>query len=482
MASIFDANPKETDGSLDAVAQTPCYKEPNSFDDEDIPLQERSQPASITSDNVIPRSDAKEIVDESPTLSADHHNMANKIQAQYRCFVRRRIILDQLRFILAKQRRKARKSRLKVKKAKTVDKDASDETAVVHVAADANSMDNLPEGVQQVAPTSMRSEIGGEITSAALVVEPSEPTMARKDSCDYAFDLFDDAEDVNGEVMQEAAAVEDKLPMEVVIHTDVDKPSSEKLYDQLLLSKRDVMVTSTSATTTKDVIITSISATATIESLQVEEDVFSTLTFLDVEEKPAKPVDAVFVEALKGTPRAQPHWERYVDSTTSDSFYYNPSTNETQWTAPQKDRANAAINSSRVTPTTPQSATATADAVVSPNGQPLSSQEATGTWQEFLDEATGHLYYYNTKTGECSWEPPASSGDTPGVVESLQSVATAERASPWIMYFDPVSQAPYYVNTETMATSWEQPEEFTTAPSDADMYVFAVEDHSALEI
>jgi hypothetical protein len=51
------------------------------------------------------------------------------------------------------------------------------------------------------------------------------------------------------------------------------------------------------------------------------------------------------------------------------------------------------------------------------------------------------------------------------------------------MYIDPASQAPYYVNVETLATSWERPDDYL-APEAVreDAYVIAVEDHATLDL
>ncbi|POM63874.1 Hypothetical protein PHPALM_20674 [Phytophthora palmivora] len=520
----FGANPEKTNDNLDVVAQEPM----NYVNDNlDIPVHVVSQPVLTTPDNLTPDSDAKEIADKDPTV--EHHNVARKIQVQYRCFVRRRIILDQLRFILTKQRRKTRKSRHKAKKATAFDNNTrgEKESAVVHVTMNANSMDNVQEEIQEVAPTPMSSEIGFEAAPTARsgeAPEPSEQTMklgARKGSCEYVFDLFDTQEEANGEEMQEAtvsvvnSGVEDKVPMKAVYDGDKNEPSLKKLDNQqhddfAALPEKDVMIASTDATKCLEVLpveedivfeepvllpseatqgeVHSSNSTARVDagglvtSMMLAELAFTT----DVKQEPMVPADTILVED-DGAPQMQQHWERYVDSTTNKSFYYNPSTNETQWTAPTEARDNAVINSSRVTPTTPRTTAVTATDAVSPSGHFLSAHETTGTWQEFLDEATGHLYYYNTKTGECSWEPPASRSDPSLVVESLQSVATAEStaigASPWVMYIDPASQVPYYVNTETLATSWEQPQGFVVAAQpNEDKYVIAIDDHAALHI
>ncbi|KAG7381483.1 hypothetical protein PHYPSEUDO_005986 [Phytophthora pseudosyringae] len=414
--------------------------------------------------------DLTEVVDRGPTqASAEHHNAARNIQAQYRCFVRRRLMLDQLRFMVAKQRRQARRqSRLKVKKVKVVDTVAAVASGLEVV--DASSVESLPEEVQQVAPASVRGEIGVEVAAETPCSDAPEPLAkdaglaARKDSCEYAFELFDGLKE-ESELETSAPLVEDGV--EAVPDAGANETSSEKRDAAALPAKVEEVASYEQPTlllseATEVEPSSAQPAAPAVASLLVSTRPAELSLSDDAEEDPAKPVDAALVEAAPEPAR----WERYVDSSTSKSFYYNPGTNATQWTAPE-DRDHAAINSTAASAT---------DAAVSPSGH-----AATGTWQEFLDEASGQLYYYNTRTGECSW-------DSPGVVESLQSVATAESA--WIMYIDPASQAPYYVNVETLATSWEQPDNFVVADSAntkragavEDAYVIAVDDQAALEI
>ncbi|KAK1939146.1 Rho GTPase-activating protein 27 [Phytophthora citrophthora] len=450
----------------------------------ELPWEQAPDPNNVTNyakETVshLASSNATEVDGRNRTQpSLEYHNAARNIQAQYRCFVRRRLILDQLHFVVANQRRQARrKSRQKERKTKSVD--------MVTSIPVASSMDSLPEEVQPVALTTK----GFEVTPELPLMEEPRPSVEdagfrdRKGSYDYAFDLFDglyeESEEVKLDVLSRTAEGSNDIRPEKL---------EQRLEHPTILPEKDVDNTTISFELLQGGETHALAPSDTIEvkpnrgepRASASTSLLSSTTHVDlavIEENPApKYVKSTHVEAVPEPAEVNSRWERYVDSTTSKSYYFNPSTNETRWTAPAgEDRG---IISSRATPTTPHSTAGTApDAAVTRQSK---------LWQEFLDEASGQLYYYNTKTGECSWELPAS--DSPGVVESLQSSATAESeaigASPWIMYIDPASQAPYYVNVETLATSWEKPDDFVVAELNAnrETYVIAVDDHAALEI
>ncbi|GMF12539.1 unnamed protein product [Phytophthora lilii] len=496
---------------LDSVVQSPKQEELQAPSDSDhkVLLPALIPPEPVESDAV-----------------PEFHEAACKIQAQYRCFVRRRLILDQLRFMVAKQRRQARrKSRQKPQKAKEIMVDTMTAVSGGNDASpvatdDANTMDGLQEAVQQVAPISVSSAIGFEMSpeaSSSEVAEPSDEDVkpgARKDSCEYGLDLFDDSKEGDEEVVQEVSArrVEEggEELSTMSVHclssemTNTHETSMEK-HDEPADKVTDEVVDSTDATTefdspqqVKDEESLLVSSSKTEFKFQNDEapadgGLLSSMMLVELAFSDDAKADVPPVVEVSRDAEVQPHWERYVDSATNKSFYYNPTTNE-QWTGPND---HPAINSSRATPTTPRVATITTDVAISPSEQ---SKPTPGTWQEFLDEASGQLFYYNAQTGETSWEPPAASIDCPEVVASIQSGPTAEGAavgaSPWVMYIDPASQLPYFMNVETMATSWEQPADFVVpaaamqtkvdttegAGLSEDTYVFAVDDHAALEI
>ncbi|XP_077169157.1 rho GTPase-activating protein 27 [Paroedura picta] len=82
------------------------------------------------------------------------------------------------------------------------------------------------------------------------------------------------------------------------------------------------------------------------------------------------------------------NWERYTDTESGHVFYYNPVTGQTTWDCPLDGFAEggspAHSRSSSVTfsPTTP------------------------AEWDQYVDQASGQVFFYNSATGETSWDAP----------------------------------------------------------------------------
>ncbi|XP_051996517.1 WW domain-binding protein 4-like [Xyrauchen texanus] len=90
-------------------------------------------------------------------------------------------------------------------------------------------------------------------------------------------------------------------------------------------------------------------------------------------------------------------------------------------------------------------------------------------WMEGTTD-DGHIYYYNTITGECLWEKPdgLQSQNTPSSSSSSSAAAAAGQTqessvTSWMEAVSPEGFM-YYYNTETGESSWEKPENFS--PSD----------------
>ena len=90
-------------------------------------------------------------------------------------------------------------------------------------------------------------------------------------------------------------------------------------------------------------------------------------------------------------------------------------------------------------------------------------------WTEVLDEGSNQVYYFNTVTGESSWEKPegfqsTNEPDSPPPTAAQDSLADDPPLAPeddpsnWEEVFDESSQAYYYVNNVTEATQWEKPD------------------------
>ncbi|NXH19591.1 RHG27 protein, partial [Bucco capensis] len=91
-------------------------------------------------------------------------------------------------------------------------------------------------------------------------------------------------------------------------------------------------------------------------------------------------------------------WETHTDPESGHLFYYNPGTGQTTWDCPFGQ----------------------AEDGVSPVASPASSLAPSpelSQWDQYLDEGSGQAFFYNSVTGETSWDPPqASSRDIyPGV-------------------------------------------------------------------
>ena len=85
-------------------------------------------------------------------------------------------------------------------------------------------------------------------------------------------------------------------------------------------------------------------------------------------------------------------WQEYFDEGAQAKYWYNPSTGEASWVPPQSS-ANSSANRSRK-----NSAKLTAKEV------PAAAYEAPDDWISYLDAETQQEYWYNTKTGETSWD------------------------------------------------------------------------------
>lgn len=85
-------------------------------------------------------------------------------------------------------------------------------------------------------------------------------------------------------------------------------------------------------------------------------------------------------------------WETHTDTDSGHLFYYNPVTGETTWDCPFGQAADG----------------------VSPAASPASSlahSPEIPEWEQHVDQGSGQTFFYNSVTGETSWDPPTA-GDT----------------------------------------------------------------------
>ncbi|XP_077595792.1 rho GTPase-activating protein 15 [Stigmatopora nigra] len=88
-------------------------------------------------------------------------------------------------------------------------------------------------------------------------------------------------------------------------------------------------------------------------------------------------------------PDADDQWEVHVDPESGQNYYYQPATGRSTWENPVAQL-----------PPDPEPRTP------SPPGSPAHRLSQTSDWLELVDDRSGCPYFYNTMSGETSWEPP----------------------------------------------------------------------------
>ncbi|XP_009882148.1 PREDICTED: rho GTPase-activating protein 27-like [Charadrius vociferus] len=105
-------------------------------------------------------------------------------------------------------------------------------------------------------------------------------------------------------------------------------------------------------------------------------------------------------------------WETHTDTDSGHLFYYNPVTGETTWDCPFGQ----------------------AEDGVSPVASPASSLAHSpefSEWEQHMDEASGQAFFYNSVTGETSWDPPHA-GDS----------SSSQDMYPGVTRYGPMDQRP----------------------------------------
>jgi hypothetical protein len=106
-----------------------------------------------------------------------------------------------------------------------------------------------------------------------------------------------------------------------------------------------------------------------------------------------------------------------------------------------------------------------------PAPAPSSAPTSASKWTAVKDPDSGDTYYYNTATGETTWDKPEgvdagvpspAAAQTPAAPQSPQKPVVA---SGWKAVFDAESNSYYYHNAATGETTWDKPEGFVDTPT-----------------
>ena len=156
-------------------------------------------------------------------------------------------------------------------------------------------------------------------------------------------------------------------------------------------------------------------------------------------DEPKQQIDSVVKEGSESNSNdTSSDWIETVDPASGNTYYFNSKTNETSWENPN---------------TTSKEQEATADKTAVAGKETNNASD----WTETVDPDSGKSYYYNTKTGETSWEKPSGTIiDDYNTGDGTTDDVTNDDAE-WVEATDPSSGNSYYYNTMTGETSWDPP-------------------------
>ena len=202
----------------------------------------------------------------------------------------------------------------------------------------------------------------------------------------------------------------------------------------------------------------------------------------------------------RATVPRQKKWTQIVDG--DSMYFYNNVTGESSWEKPadydgggEDGGAGATASLDAVEETKGEKAEEKGDEGSSIAGA-VTAMKAASKWLEVRDEESGGVYYYNNETGDCQWEKPddfdgasaegiakehmekilkaklrlaALDSDTRNKIKAAQQEQAklkAEGKLEWVECYDPSSDAFYYTNKTTGATTWDKPENYVMAADD----------------
>lgn len=102
-------------------------------------------------------------------------------------------------------------------------------------------------------------------------------------------------------------------------------------------------------------------------------------------------------------------WEVHVDEDSGQEYYFHPSTGRTTWDNPFLD--------SPTDPEPPYSPSPPQSPALSPSAS--SPPAWPSDWEQLVDETSGRPYFYNSMSGETSWEPPEHLSPYPPLMEPM---------------------------------------------------------------
>jgi len=202
-------------------------------------------------------------------------------------------------------------------------------------------------------------------------------------------------------------------------------------------------------------------------------------------------------------------WAKFIDRESAQEFWWNAISGVCQWEMPQavRDLTQEAYNTDPISEGDREDCEPTkaneGDNEYTNEAEQIRQRsyvlDRIGTWSECQDPVTGDVFYYDNDTGECEWDLPAEMEELREQKKreeeaSLKEEAEAEAAKwvltmreksqeqggkaaaaydaimeecKWVKTVDDESGKAYYRHKETEETSWEEPEEYKKAATEA---------------
>lgn len=383
---------------------------------------------------------------------------AQRIQLQYRCFINRRLLIEQSKFLATKHQRQSRKkSRLEAKQLSLAPASVEPQSSAHRPCLSVIQEPTTPlEDAHDVHPVSP----GATDIESTSTVETEE--LVKLDYCS------DDGELSLEVTIPNAMCVEKAEPIE--LFDTLELPPAENDYFSEAFhtesqSDADFADTVSLRGNRQSLSLAAMAFDDADESASfVAETPFSGTSDLNA----SYPMD--FEQQAGDLLSSGCKWERYIDIATQKSFYYHCELQISQWTPPNEPFVDKA------SPSNAPEMTKESDSTWRFRRNRSMSAVKWGDWQAFVDESTQQTFYYNAKTQESSWGMP---------VGFQYNVSPEEPVdSPWVMYVDQASGAPYYVNMETNETTWDNPFEYSaeqqpqSATGEEDDYLIALDENS----
>nr|XP_040032458.1 rho GTPase-activating protein 27 isoform X3 [Gasterosteus aculeatus aculeatus] len=143
-----------------------------------------------------------------------------------------------------------------------------------------------------------------------------------------------------------------------------------------------------------------------VENESLRSAVYVNVTQLRQSTSESPPSPDSFCPASQPDPEG---WEVHVDRDSGQEYYYHPATGRTTWDNPFLDSPTDL--EPPPSPSPPQSP------ALSPGAASLPAPPSD--WEQLMDESSGCTYFYNTMSGETSWDPPEELSPYPLLTEPM---------------------------------------------------------------